>query len=459
MKRAVVALVWVSLASPVVSAQVVPSPTPAQQLPGLTVPAVEVVETLPNGMAVSQPLQPVTLEPVAGAPQPVRLEPQLTVEPPRIAEPRTRPFPNSWRSAELLLWWTRSAQLPPMVTANPFALPTLDHPNTLVLFGGSRPDPTGASGGRFTLGWAVGAGNRAGFEIGYQFLGTHSVTDSFRSGGGAYEPLLGVPLVNPLTGAEGVVLFGSPGQNATLDVSQSSRLQGWELTGLGNLAGGSGWQIHALTGYRYLMFNEGVRLDLTSAFQTPLVDPAANTVPGFPSSISHRTATADQFDAHNRFHGAQFGLRTELDRGGFFAELDTKVSLGGTVEVVKASGQTVLVSDLPGGPAVSYFPNGIFGQPTNTRRVSRSAFAVLPEAVMKVGFRFGERSRFYVGYTFLYLSHAVRAADQFDRTVDLSQARPADPLALVLPATRPILPFDRSDFWVQGLSLGLEWRY
>jgi len=128
--------------------------------------------------------------------------------------------------------------------------------------------------------------------------------------------------------------------------------------------------------------------------------------------------------------------------------------------VIRVSGQTVAATDLPTGPpAVNYYPTGIFGQPTNFGRSERSAFAVLPEAAVKVGFRFGEHSRFFVGYNFLYLSHAVRAADQFDRSIDLTQGRPIDPAALRLASTRPFMPFDRSDLWVQGLSLGLEWRY
>jgi hypothetical protein len=111
------------------------------------------------------------------------------------------------------------------------------------------------------------------------------------------------------------------------------------------------------------------------------------------------------------------------------------------------------------GPSISYFPGGVFGQGTNTGRFSRSAFAVLPEANVRLGFLLGERSRVFVGYQFMYLSHAVRAGDQIDRTVDLTQLQPPNPAAIMLPSTRPAMPFDRGDFWAQGLSFGLEWRY
>lgn len=449
-------LSWVSLAF----AQTVHPPAPvvpAEPLPPLTLPAEATVPLLPNGTVVSQPLQPVVVEvvspPVVDAP-PVR----VTQGRGAVIEP-TKPFARSWDSAEVLLWWTMPQTLPPLVTTSPFGLPTLGGPNSSVLFGGRSQDPPGSGGGRFVLGWALGAGDRAGYEVGYQFLGTNTTSDPFRGGGNLRGPTFGIPLINPRTGAEDVVLVSSPVQQGAIVVSQSVRVQGWELTGLVNLYNSPQIKVHALTGYRYFMANEGVRVDTQSAFD-PQILAATNVDPATRAQlVRFRSASADQFDAHNRFHGGQLGLRSEWAWNGFFAQADTKVSLGRTVEVVKVSGQTVSVADTPAGPSINYFPGGVFGQGTNGGRFSRSAFAVLPEANVRVGFLLGERSRVFVGYQFLYLSHAVRAADQFDRTVDLTQLQPPNPAALVLPATRPAMPFDRGDFWAQGLSFGLEWRY
>jgi hypothetical protein len=444
--------------SPFVFAQSALPPS-VEAIPPLGMPAPSL--ELPNGTAVSQPLRPVLVEPHLPAiptQQPKTPNTPNMVE--RVLEPLpVLPFAKSWDSMELLQWWTKPSNLPPLVATNATRLPTLSTPNTLLLFGGGRGDPPGAGGGRFKMGWAVGAGNQAGFEVGYQFLGTRSNTDSFRNYGSSREALLGIPLRNANTGAEDVVLLGGFGQTARFDVIQSGRVQGWTATGLGNLYNGTSLKVHALAGYRYLMLNEGVRLDLRSSLvSTGLVHPTINTMPGTAQpTVSLRSASADQFDAHNRFHGAQVGFRTEFEHQGFFAEVDTKMSLGRTVEVVKVSGQTVAVADTPGGPTVSYFPSGVFGQPTNSGRVSRSSFAFLPEADLKVGFRFGERSRFFVGYNFLYLNHAVRASEQFDRTVDLTQTMNTNDIRV--PSTRPLLPMDRSDIWLQGLSLGLEWRY
>lgn len=440
-----------------------PAPVvPVDPLPPLTIPAEATVQQLPNGTVVSQPLQPGAAEIVPAKPgvlDPSALPPEEPLRVVKAGPDPTKPFARSWDSAEVLLWWTKPPTLPPLVTTSPVGLPTLGGPYTTVLFGGRSQDPPGSGGGRFVLGWALGAGDRAGYEIGYSFLGTNTSTAPYRGGGNWRGPTFGIPLVNPHTGAEDVVLVSSLAQRGAVDVSQSIRVQGWELTGLVNLYNSPQFKVHALTGYRYFMANEGVRVDTQSAFD-PQILAAVNVDPAVRAGlVRFRSASADQFDAHNRFHGGQLGLRSEWAWNGFFAQADTKVSLGRTVEVVKVSGQTVSVADTLGGPAVSYFPGGVFGQGTNSGRFSRSAFAVLPEANVRVGFLLGERSRVFVGYQFLYLSHAVRAADQFDRTVDLTQLQPPNPAALVLPATRPAMPFDRGDFWAQGLSFGLEWRY
>jgi hypothetical protein len=63
-----------------------------------------------------------------------------------------------------------------------------------------------------------------------------------------------------------------------------------------------------------------------------------------------------------------------------------------------------------------------------------------------------------VGYNFLYLSEAVRAGDQVDEVVDPAQVPLfGRPTAAVV--ERPIPVLERSDFWVQGLVFGVEYRY
>jgi hypothetical protein len=67
----------------------------------------------------------------------------------------------------------------------------------------------------------------------------------------------------------------------------------------------------------------------------------------------------------------------------------------------------------------------------------------------------------FAGYEILYWNRVVRPGDQIDHNVNLSQNAVLDPKGvgtLVGPA-QPAPLFNRSDFWAQGINLGLEYRY
>ena len=129
--------------------------------------------------------------------------------------------------------------------------------------------------------------------------------------------------------------------------------------------------------------------------------------------------------------------------------------------VVRVSGQSVAVPlGLPLQPP-QFFDGGVLGQPTNSGRTIRSEFAVLPEAVIKLGYRFRDRSRFYVGYNFLYLSSVLRPGDQIDPGLDVNRI-PNFPLPGTIPrlaTVRPGVPLKDSDVFVQGISFSLQWKW
>ncbi|MBA4065888.1 MAG: hypothetical protein C0501_19645 [Isosphaera sp.] len=359
---------------------------------------------LPGGTEVSRPLTPVEVPPAAESEAVTRVE--------ELGRPvRRGPLGPSWNSQEYLFWWPKAHPLPPLVSDSAGAL----------LAGGRALGTPGVSGGRFTLGWAADPGQTRGYEVVYFFLGSR--TDRFTAG--AQLPTIGVPFANAVTGREDVFPAPVPG---AVTVATTTRVQGAEANAVGNLFDRDGVRLNGLAGYRFLQAHEG--LTVTTAR------------PG--------GAVYDEFVAHNRFHGGQVGLHADLTRGTVFCELTGKVALGGTFEVVRVDGAT--------GPGFVFVPGGLFTGPTNIGRATRTAFAVVPEGTLKLGFRWGEAGRVYVGYNFLYLSDAVRPGDQLDRVVN-----PANVPALGggtggFP-DRPRPLFNRSDFWAQGLVIGLETRY
>ena len=282
----------------------------------------------------------------------------------------------------------------------------------MLLVGGAPIDTPDVAGAGSPSGARSTTPRRPGLAVTYFFLGTRTSSASVADNGSARGRFVGRPIVNAVTGEPDVIPVAVPGAFAGLvEVSTTTR-------------------VHRLGDHR------------RRATCTPAAAPAQRAWPATGTSWSTRgcgssrrtlfppargrslpvlTSVADQFDAHNRFHGGQLGLTADLTRGPVFVEATGKVALGESITVVRVSGQTVACR------------SGSRCQPPQVVRrrgarpavehgaVRRSVFAVLPEAAVKVGYRFRDRSRFYVGYNFLYLSDAVRPGDQVDRTVDPSQ--------------------------------------
>ena len=432
------------LPSPGLSLDAVPVTNVPETRPGT--PA-EHPDGLPEGRAVSQPLQPVEVpdEPPpapAGTPDG---EPAAAI--PGTPAPAVHGLGDSWDSTDLLIWWPKAQPLPPLVAANRFGPAAPGATGTHLLIGGRNFDAVDQAGGRFVLGRSLNEANSLGLEGVYFFLGTRTSTatagDSPRLGN------VGFPFLDAATGSPSVLTVARPGiSSARFDVSASTRLQGAEMNVVASLVDGTRVSVNGLTGYRFFQLQEGLRSEATIvAFPRP---------DGTPTGLAQ---VADQFDAHNRFNGGQVGLSLDVRRGPVFVEWAGKLAVGCNFEVVRVQGQTnTLVGAMPQMSAASY-PSGIYAEPTNIGRYTRSVFAVVPETTLKVGFKLNDYGRFFAAYNFLYLSDAVRPGDQVDATLNAGQVRLLNPAGSPAGPDRPTPLVNRSDFWVQGLVLGLEGRY
>ncbi len=401
---------------------------------------------LPGGLEVSQPLSPVeipTLAPPEPNPPP-RVDPVERVEEVRQQKQGCRgPLGPNWDSFEFLLWWPKAHPLPPLVTASRMGpLPVLGDPNTVPVVGGRALGNQDAAGGRFTLGRAVNQGQTVGFELVYFFLGSRTLKATVSDVGNPRIRALGLPYINALTGREEVFPTAAPGvANGSSYVTTTTRVQGAEANVVANLYDGKGVRLNGLLGYRFLQVHEGLTVEQMRYAAT-----------GFGPIY-------DAFDGHNRFHGGQLGLHADLSRGWVFCELTGKVALGRTFEVVRIDGATSIHVPGAGGLVNTHFPGGVYALPTNIGRYTFGSFAVVPEGTLKVGLKLSDSGRLYVGYNFLYLSDAVRPGDQLDRTVNPGNIPALNPTAAFLPPDRPRPMINRSEFWAQGLIVGLETRY
>jgi len=434
-------------------APVPPVPTPPTiDPPPLLLPAnSDPVAGVPNGTPVSRPLQPVTLDvpPSAQTPAPA---PATPLAPKDTTPDPANPLGRSWETLEFLLWWTKPQPLPPLVTAGPpGTLPVLGGPNTRLLAGGRSLDSQPTGGMRATVGWAFDDSQTYGVEATYLFLGTRTYSASYSDAPGLPAQVLGRPFVNAATGREDAIPVAVPGVvDGLVTVSTSTRVTGWEVGGVANLYAGPRARLDVTAGYRYFMVNEGLRVEQTSS-RLPVS-------PAVPEILS---ASADQIDAHNRFHGAQIGLHGDFSHGPVFVQIVGKTAFGETIEIAKLSGQTTVITAGSPLPMIQSYNAGVLGLPTNSGRATNSTFAVLPEVQFKLGCKLGDGVRFYVGYNFLFLSQAIRPGDQVDRTLAPGQIPTAatQSAAAVLTSDRPQLVMSRADYWVQGLMFGMEWRY
>jgi hypothetical protein len=357
-----------------------------------------------------------------------------------------------WVDGDVLLWWMRRANLPPLVTGSPagtagaaVGVPGL--PGTAVLFGGTPVNGEGRVGGRVTAGLWLDCDHTCGVEA--YFFQLCNQTQRFSGG---TPGSVGRPFIDASTGTPNAELVSLAGfLDGNLQASASTPgLIGTGALGRCNLCcgcdccGNQSYRLDALAGYRYLSLSDrvGIAENLTST------DPAQRRAP-----LGTNILVTDSFHSHNQFHGADFGLTGEFRRNAWSLSGMVRIALGATLERVDINGTTIVT--VPGFPPVVN-SGGLLALSSNSGTHSRSPFAVVPEARVQLAYQATERVRVHVGYTFLYWSQVARAGDQIDLVVNPALLPPPVPGASPL---RPAFNFHGTGFWGQGIDLGLEFRF
>ena len=427
----------------------------ATVLPGPMAPATQAVadgsppdEMPPEDLPV-EAVPPGGATPDGGAPRPLGLD-----GPPG-------PHHRVWFSAEYLLWWFKGQQPPPLVTTGPavsvevagpppIAVPApgvgaIGTDGTRVLFGGEEINKEAQSGGRFTGGLWLDDDHCYAVEGNYFFFGD-------RSNQSPFGPELGVlarPFFNLNTGAEdaAVVSFGQSRGNIL--VSTPSSLWGAEGNFVKKLcACDFQYQVSCLGGFRFLDLQEAIGITQSQGIAAGL-PPTAQ----FSSLAGQHLVLADRFAAENQFYGGQLGLDGACYLGPWSLEVRGKLGLGDTHETLAVLGTQTATP--PGGPT-TVTPGGLLALPGNSGRFTRDTFALVPEATVHVGYRLCNKLCVFAGYDFLYWSRVVRPDDQIDRVLDVSRVPNFAAGAAATGVARPASPFKQTDFWAQGLDVGLE---
>jgi hypothetical protein len=365
---------------------------------------------------------------------------------------RVRGCSQWYTAAEYLMWWTRSTTLPPLITTSApqfFGIPGLG--NTTTVFGNSSFGDTFHSGGRLTLGRWFGDGQCRGIEGRLFFIDQSN--SSFTATTNQF-PVLARPFinVNDPAGAFSEVV-GDPARGVGgVNVNMQHSLWGAEVNYRRFLCGNPCARIDALIGYRYIGMKD--QLSITENFVSTGAN--ATTVGGVPVAVG---VVNDTFRTENHFNGGQIGLAGQLLRGRWSLDGRATVAFGNLTQLAEISGGQTL--GLANG-AVTNFAGGLLALPgANIGRYTQNKFCVVPEVGVNFGYQVTSRMRFFVGYNFLYIGNALRPEGLINQNIDVARI-PNFPVGSVTPLpgiAQPAPQFHLSDYFVQGISFGVQFRW
>jgi hypothetical protein len=365
---------------------------------------------------------------------------------------------HGWVHAEGLTWFQSGMSLPPLVSTSPTGTPraaagVLGQQGTSVLFGGNDEAMTDATGG-FRIRFGTWLGAIPGLGLEGEYVGLSERTDSFfdQSTGAPGSLILARPFFNILSGQNDSELISFPGVvRGNIGVDMTNELRGAAFRFRRQICcstgcGFSDWacqtvpvstRLDLTAGYRFWQLGEsvGIREELTS-----LESPGSFDI-------------TDRFETRNQFNGPEIGVVWQGRRGWWSLDALARVAFGNVLQTVNIDGSTSITEN----NVTTDYDSGFLAQRTNIGTFQRDRFTMVPELGLNLGYQVTRRLRATFGYSLIYWGNVVRPGDQIDLDVNTNLLAPE-----VTPFTGPLRPqfqFQQTDYWVQGLSYGAEFRW
>ncbi len=370
---------------------------------------------------------------------------------------------HGWVQAEGLTWYQKGMSLPALVTTSPTgttrtAAGVLGNTTTSILFGDNDDNLTDATGGfRLRFGTWLGSIPRLGIEGEYVGLSDKSSTFAASSTGATGTRILARPFFNSLTGVEDAELIAFPnvvrgGIAVTLDNSlQGAAFRFRHQMCCNSGCGYSDWtcqtvpvstRIDLTAGYRYWQLKEGLTINEQLTELTTAGAPTTNTF-----------NITDRFRTTNQFNGAEVGVVWQGRRGWWSLDTLMRVGIGNVHQTVSISGASTITDN----NVTTNHNSGFLAQRTNIGTYSRDQFTMVPEFGATLGYQVTRRLRATLGYSLIYWGNVVRPGDQIDTVLNPNLFPPEN--APFTGALRPQFRFNETDYWVHGLSYGLDFRW
>jgi hypothetical protein len=336
-----------------------------------------------------------------------------------------------WAKFDLLLWWRQGRDYPPLVTTDPVVEPSTTAgilPDAEILFGGGRVGTDMQAGGRFDVGWWTDPRQCCGF--GWRFFGLGKDASEFNITS-LQRPVLAIPFFDVDADQNDALLVAYPGlRSGEIHVAGTSEVLGNDIYGRFLLCRGCNSRLDFITGWHFSRINDGVEIRSQST-----VTEVGGNIP-----LGTVTTIRDQFDARNEFHGGILGLMWERDCGCWTTNVLARMAIGNMHETMIINGSTRFA--VPGETPVET-SGGLFTGDSNIGLVSRNEFTAVTEVGFTLGYRWGPCTRINVGYTFIYWNDVISASGAINPNIDPEEG------------TQPTFTFRHSDYWVQGINLGI----
>jgi hypothetical protein len=419
------------------------------------------------------------------------------------APPDTYGVQRWYGSAEYILWRLKDTPLPESFVTLPVTTTGINQFNSSVNISNGSINYGGRSGARFTLGYWIDPATcgieNTGFWVekrNNEVLNTQQVNQTLNltiiqnvvitsstPGGLVFTPQQ-IPVTVSLPAVINVTASGS--------VIPSS-FWGDEMNVRSTKCYFGGLSVDFLAGFRYINLSEGVQLGQTTTLQiaqpnglftagllTPNGTGGFTNLPTIPPPIAGVTTilavnTVNQMMTHNNFFGANFGTSWDwaiTDRIHF--EGYGKIGVGAMVESFTYTGGSAVTT-----AAVAGFVPGATIPNLSFFNYGKTQYAVTPELNLKLGYQLSRCLRATIGYNFLYLSSVMRPGEQISfnpfnvnntasATTTTTTTTPTGSATnlnvagsnISVPSSQqPIFAPTSSDFWAQGLTIGLEVKY
>lgn len=356
---------------------------------------------------------------------------------------------------EFLMWFVPDINTPlplAQTSPNPFTFGAPFPAGTTNAIGSTDLISAFRLGGRFGAGLWFDPCHRNGLDANFFFIGP-AHRDLVATATGAtslWRPYIVINQPIPPTPAPPpqrpnfADVVANVGDTGNIRVRTESLLLGADGNYRRRLLESCGHFADLLLGFRYLHLNESLTITETGTA----------TPPNGPGPVT--ASLTDRFETTNNFYGWQFGVLLHKQWGPWSADLTLKCALGPTSSIVDISGS----NDFGTNRNV-----GLFAQTSNIGRWQSTAFSVVPEVGVNLGYMIRPRMRVHIGYNGLYWSNIMQPGNQIDPIIDQTQVQ--FPTGFPVPAFQPLSPADphpvvpmkRSNYFAHGINMGVTIRW